>query len=615
MTFDVHGGYDQCVFLDQGLAQMLAQSSFSLDAFPSKAIDKDQVRGTVIFTPVFKYLYFTTEPLFPLRTWAPAGAPEQQRARPWPLEDRGDTDTVTVVIELSAMIQLTAYRLGSEWIDLQPRFDEETDAAAKERLMSRWRIPLRGYLRITDRVEARRLIVRTERDDASVTKEAWCAVIDFRPDAQRGHPLVRVWLDPYVTFAETTEAVAAIRYADPDLADITAEIATEVLPNLAGLSDWRMPEAGLMPLAVTPLEGIPTDPKNLVVRTQAQPSMSVRTSHLCLLNRISGSEGNPEFAGRALTVAPGELQIAVAHRYLLQDQVVGALGSSGVPGLTAKSFTDGYPLRLRSPVELPSLKGATPYIERMAVYVDEGGTIRIPMFIRVQHPAFEAWATADIALTFAPTITTSRGTPVLRLVPSVTSDVAIGHVQMAWWVWVLGGVGVLAAVLSEILRSVVRQQLLGGIRDALAVSPTPTEVAIPGGVDFSVAQFSLNQPAAEEDPAVDGFLATRRHDLVITLTAVRLPAALDISCTAKDSADPGNRLDAVGGLLPSGRPWAMSIDEAVAAARTGTVFTSVAPAGTRAAVRVVQPQGRPAYLQTVPDADPANNLFRLPNCP
>ncbi len=59
----------------------------------------------------------------------------------------------------------------------------------------------------------------------------------------------------------------------------------------------------------------------------------------------------------------------------------------------------------------------------------------------------------------------------------------------------------------------------------------------------------------------------------------------------------------------------MSIDEAVAAARTGTVFTSAAPAGTIAAVRVVQPQGRPAFLQTVPDSDPANNLFRLPNCP
>lgn len=100
--------------------------------------------------------------------------------------------------------------------------------------------------------------------------------------------------------------------------------------------------------------------------------------------------GVADAVGRDAPVAPGELQIAVAHCYLLQDQVVGALDSSGVPGLTAESFTDDYPLRLRSPVELPSLKGATPYIERMAVYVEEGGTIRIPMFIRVQHAAFEA---------------------------------------------------------------------------------------------------------------------------------------------------------------------------------------------------------------------------------
>lgn len=59
----------------------------------------------------------------------------------------------------------------------------------------------------------------------------------------------------------------------------------------------------------------------------------------------------------------------------------------------------------------------------------------------------------------------------------------------------------------------------------------------------------------------------------------------------------------------------MSIDEAVAAARSGTVFTSVAPAGARAAVCVVHSLGCPAYLQTASDADPANNLFRLPNCP
>ncbi|MEU1183784.1 DUF3892 domain-containing protein [Streptomyces sp. NPDC005820] len=146
-------------------------------------------------------------------------------------------------------------------------------------------------------------------------------------------------------------------------------------------------------------------------------------------------------------------------------------------------------------------------------------------------------------------------------------------------------------------------------------SQDPIEVAIPGGVDFTVAGFSLNQPGAEEDAAVDDLPVTRRQDLVITLTAARLPAVLEISCTTKDSADPGARLDAVGGLLPNGRPWAMSIDEAIAAARTGTVFTSVAPGGSRAAVRIVQQDGRPAYLQTVPDTNPANNLFALPNCP
>ncbi|MDF3142187.1 MULTISPECIES: DUF3892 domain-containing protein [unclassified Streptomyces] len=615
MTFDVHGGYDQCVFLDQALASMLAGASFGLDAFPPRQIDKEQVRGTVTLTPAFRYLYFTTEPEAPLRPWAAAGAPLEQRARPWPLEDRAETDTVTLVVELAASIQLTAYRIGADWVDLQSRFDAEPDPGARQRLMDRWCIPLRGYLRITDRIEPRRLIVRTERDDPSVTKEAWCAVIDFRPEARRGHPLVRVWLDRYFTFRDVTEATAAIRLMDPELANLTAQLAAEVLPSLADLTDWRMPEPGLVPLSVTPLEGKAADPKNLVVRTQAQPSMSFRTSHLCLLNRISGTEGNPEFAGRALTVAPGDLQIAVAHRYLLQDQIVGALGGANIEGLTAKSFTEDFPLRLLSPVKLRPIKGATPVIERMAVYVDDSATVRISLALDVSHALFGASATADVALTFDPTTTTSKGTPVLRLATAVTADVNVYRVDVAWWVKVLGGGAVITGVLDLVLRKVFRDQLLGGLTNALTAPQEPTEVAIPGGVDFTVAGFSLNQSAAEEDPAVDDLPATRRHDLVITLSAVRLPGTLDIACTKKDSADPGTRLDAVGGLLPNGRPWAMSIDEAVAAARSGTVFTSVAPGGSRAAVRIVQPAGRPAFLQTVADANPANNLFALPDCP
>lgn len=142
MTFDVTGGYDQCVFLDQGLASMLAQSSFSLDAFPPREISDEQVRGTATLTPSFRYLYFKTEPEVPLRTWAGEDTPKEHRTRPWYLEERAETDTVTLVIELEAAIQLTSIRLtaNSNWIDLQARFDAEPDPAARELLMRRWRI-------------------------------------------------------------------------------------------------------------------------------------------------------------------------------------------------------------------------------------------------------------------------------------------------------------------------------------------------------------------------------------------------------------------------------------------------------------------------------------------
>lgn len=102
---------------------------------------------------------------------------------------------------------------------------------------------------------------------------------------------------------------------------------------------------------------------------------------------------------------------------------------------------------------------------------------------------------------------------------------------------------------------------------------------------------------------------------MITLPVTPLPTTLEISCVARDSVDSGSRLDAVGGVLTNGARWGLPLDDAIAAARAGTTFVSVAPDGSRAAVEVVQPAGSVPYLRTRGDPQAANNLATLPECP
>lgn len=77
----------------------------------------------------------------------------------------------------------------------------------------------------------------------------------------------------------------------------------------------------------------------------------------------------------------------------------------------------------------------------------------------------------------------------------------------------------------------------------------------------------------------------------------------------------GGRITGIGGVLPDGRRWRLSVPQALAELDRGQAFYVEEPTGDRVeVVSDVTPKGR-RFLRTVADGDRPNNLSRLPSCP
>lgn len=85
--------------------------------------------------------------------------------------------------------------------------------------------------------------------------------------------------------------------------------------------------------------------------------------------------------------------------------------------------------------------------------------------------------------------------------------------------------------------------------------------------------------------------------------------ATEITCIVPDSADPGNRIDAVGG-----NGWQKDEDTVIREIDNGTESYYTNAASQRADVVVMRDRDTP-YLRTDPDQTTANNLLSLPGCP
>jgi len=89
-----------------------------------------------------------------------------------------------------------------------------------------------------------------------------------------------------------------------------------------------------------------------------------------------------------------------------------------------------------------------------------------------------------------------------------------------------------------------------------------------------------------------------------------------ISCINKPVRnDPATHIHSVGGLLPDGTPWKLTLGEAIALVKQGHKFYVEQPVGDRVDVVVERSRWGNEYLKTVADFDEPNNLLALPECP
>lgn len=87
-----------------------------------------------------------------------------------------------------------------------------------------------------------------------------------------------------------------------------------------------------------------------------------------------------------------------------------------------------------------------------------------------------------------------------------------------------------------------------------------------------------------------------------------------ISCINKARRDDLMPIQYVGGIHPDGRPWKLSLRQAIAEVENGHGFYVEQPEGDRVEVVVAVSRFGHKYLKTVADGDDPNNLLALPEC-
>lgn len=596
-----HGGYDLNVRVSQRIITQIAQATFSMAPvtrkFPEGMIGPgDTAAGTITLDPRLSYLWFTEEPRVP-RRWNPG------KSRPWPDQSRQTTDLVTLVLDLGDVgFELTGYRdpITGAWVD---RTDPNAPGFASPEAR---RVDLRGYLQITDRVETRRMRVTPVREDPAIAVDAWCTLLDFSRDPARGLPSVDVWLDPDWAFRDLTNPTATMLYLT-GLGTIEQRIQDEIPSVLAGLTDFRLPGAGLLPLSVSVLTGGDLDPTNVVARTERFSPDPTRTadSALSSYHRIA-STGEPTRLG-TWPEGVGDMNITIANEFLLRSLIFDALAKT-FTGLTEDFIYDGVPIVLKAPLEVPAKDPYT--LRRLNVLTSENSTILISGELFVDRGFASTTATIAIDLSFTAATTVSEGVPVLRITPVVTRAAVVdSHTSIAWWAAMLPIANFFFGIASLIVGRIVTDT----IEAMLPTDQEGIDVSLPGGVRFSVSDVSLNQSDSPKAFPTLPFIPIRAHDLVISVVGTPLPDTLIVSCIERDSSDPQRRIDAVGGILDDGTEWGLAVDDAIAAIRAGKKLFVSNDDGTQTPIEVVQ-GGAVPYLRTKPDAAGGNNLLDLPDC-
>jgi len=166
---------------------------------------------------------------------------------------------------------------------------------------------------------------------------------------------------------------------------------------------------------------------------------------------------------------------------------------------------------------------------------------------------------------------------------------------------------------SEVWRKLVFKETVLRIGTGLTVDQVRAITPRTDGIDVNATVSARRRPgrrASIYDPANNQSIFQARYDVSWTLVGAR------ISCVNKPiREDPDQPIHSVGGLLPDGTRWRLTLAEAIRLLKRGHSFYVEEPAGDRVAVEIARSRWDNEYLKTVADYEEPNNLLALPECP
>jgi len=576
-------------------------------------------------------------------------------------QPRSTTSQLTLAIELTVHIDLQ--KLLAEVAGV-PIVVDLTKVKEDSLLYGIRKIDFTAFVEINDHFEVQTLDVRKDPEVPDYAQVP-CVVIDFnrniqwpgvdvliKEDELKKSEAVKVLIAAAKTRATLSfhdrDQAAAAAYQElldslkQSLVDaLKGKAATEgqeaVKGKLAELSTWRLHDEEKANETEEEKAKEKNRGKNLgksliYADTSGKPpikSLGVKTLDTSLvigIDYLSKTGNMASFAVSTFRNSSEEFGVTVNNRWLLRGMIRPALVSKFK--LTTGFSGDFYPgehcILRRAVSGVPVGDGRTGTLNDLSAFVDGQSRVRIFLsFSTDLSPGITLHASLDLQIGFSATREVSGANQVLRITPRLLNPktaLTSKRVDVAWWIYVIGiaTLNLLGLVIVGVIDGIVLELVAGGqLNESISkMGLDPSESAVPLPISLTNPKVTLNDPGASPMPTALGgplflLVGAAAHDLHIGAGAATLPEPLMVTFQIPDSADPGARLDGIGGPLAGTTEWALPIDDAIALVDAG--HNLLVPIPVDQPVRVIKAlrDGVP-YLRTETDDLGINNLGNLP---